>query len=105
MTLTLKDPALLRNQAYIDGAWCDADNGDRMPVTNPATGETIVEIARVGAAETRRAIEAAERAMGSWKLVPAKERAQILRRWFDLLMELQDDLGRLMTAEQGKPLA
>ena len=105
MALTLNDPALLRNQAYIDGAWCDADSGDRMPVTNPATGETIAEIARVGAAETRRAIEAAERAMGSWKLVPAKERAQILRRWFDLLMEHQDDLGRLMTAEQGKPLA
>ncbi|MEE4109348.1 MAG: NAD-dependent succinate-semialdehyde dehydrogenase [Halieaceae bacterium] len=105
MALTLNDPRLLRDQAYIDGAWCDADSGDRMPVTNPATGEIIAEIARVGQVETRRAIEAAERAMRQWKQVPAKERSQILRRWFDLLMENQEDLGRLMTAEQGKPLA
>jgi succinate-semialdehyde dehydrogenase/glutarate-semialdehyde dehydrogenase len=105
MALTLSDGELLRRQAYIDGRWCDADDGARMAVGDPATGETIVEIARVGREETRRAIAAAERAMDDWRRRPAKERSQLLRRWFDLIMASQEDLARLMTAEQGKPLA
>jgi succinate-semialdehyde dehydrogenase/glutarate-semialdehyde dehydrogenase len=104
-TPTLKDHALLRSQAYIDGQWCDADSGKRLPVNNPATGDCIIEIASVGKAETRRAIEAAARAMPEWSRQPAKSRAQTLRRWFELIMENQEDLARLMTAEQGKPLA
>jgi succinate-semialdehyde dehydrogenase/glutarate-semialdehyde dehydrogenase len=104
-TPTLKDNALLRSQAYIDGHWCDADSGKRLPVNNPATGDCIIEIASVGKAETRRAIEAAARAMPEWSRQAAKSRAQTLRRWFELIMENQEDLARLMTAEQGKPLA
>ena len=105
MALTLKDPSLLRNQAYIDGAWVDADSGETFPVTNPATGELVTEVARAGAAETSRAIAAADRAMQDWKKQPAKARAQILRRWFDLMMANQEDLAIIMTAEQGKVLA
>jgi succinate-semialdehyde dehydrogenase/glutarate-semialdehyde dehydrogenase len=105
MTLILQDPSLLRSQAYIDGAWVDADSNETFAVTNPATGELIVEVARVGAAETGRAIAAAERAMQDWKKQPAKARAQILRRWFDLMMANQEDLAIIMTAEQGKVLA
>jgi len=105
MPYALSDSELLRTQAYIDGVWVDADDGARMPVTNPATGDVLTEIARVGATETQRAIEAAERAMTDWRTRPAKARAQILRRWYDLIMAAQDDLARLMTLEQGKPLA
>ncbi|GHD28666.1 succinate-semialdehyde dehydrogenase [Parahalioglobus pacificus] len=105
MTLSLSDTGLLRTQAYINGQWVDADNGATFAVSNPATGETIVDVAKVGAAETARAIEAAEAAMVSWKAVPAKQRAQILRSWFDLIMENQEDLAIIMTAEQGKVLA
>jgi succinate-semialdehyde dehydrogenase/glutarate-semialdehyde dehydrogenase len=105
MTLSLTNSKLLRGQVFIDGNWEDADSGKRLPVTNPATGETIIEVASVGADETRRAIAAAQRAMADWARQPAKQRAQILRRWFDLLMQHQEDLARLMTAEQGKPLA
>jgi succinate-semialdehyde dehydrogenase/glutarate-semialdehyde dehydrogenase len=105
MTLQLKDPSLLQHQAYINGQWVDADSGETVAVTNPATGEVIVEIAKAGTAETRRAIEAAEAAMQEWKHVPAKTRAQVLRKWFDLMMENQDDLAIIMTAEQGKVLA
>lgn len=104
-TLTLNDHALLRSQAYIDGQWCDSDDGKRLPVNNPATGDCIIEIASVGKTETRRAIEAAARAMPDWAGQAAKSRAQTLRRWFGLIMENQEDLARLMTAEQGKPLA
>ena len=105
MTLPLKDPTLLQHQAYIDGQWVDADDGATVAVTNPVNGELIVEIARVGAAETRRAIEAAKAAMQGWKRQPAKARANILRKWFDLMMENQEDLAIIMTAEQGKVLA
>jgi succinate-semialdehyde dehydrogenase/glutarate-semialdehyde dehydrogenase len=105
MSLKLSDPALLRRQAYIDGRWTDADDGALLPVRDPATGETLIEIASVGAEETRRAIEAASQAMKSWQKQPAKARSQVLRRWFDLIMDAQEDLARLMTAEQGKPLA
>ena len=101
----LKDASLFRQQCYIDGAWCDADSGDTIDVTNPANGEVIGSIPKMGAAETARAIDAANRAWPAWRAMLSKERAAILRRWFDLMMENQDDLGVLMTLEQGKPLA
>lgn len=103
--LNLKDSSLLRSQLYIDGAWVDADNGATMPVLNPATREEIISIPNAGAAETRRAIEAADRAFASWRKVVAKERSAVLKRWFQLIMDNQEDLAQLMTAEQGKPLA
>ena len=79
MTLSLSDPSLLKNQGYVDGQWIDADNGETFAVTNPANGEVITEVARLGAAETTRAIEAADRAMADWKKVPAKQRTQWTR--------------------------
>ncbi|WP_435605562.1 NADP-dependent succinate-semialdehyde dehydrogenase [Pseudomonas knackmussii] len=103
--MQLKDSSLFRQQAYIDGAWVDADNGQTLAVTNPATGEHIGSVPKMGAAETRRAIEAADRALPAWRALTAKERANKLRRWFELMMQNQDDLARLMTLEQGKPLA
>ncbi|WOJ93948.1 NAD-dependent succinate-semialdehyde dehydrogenase [Congregibacter variabilis] len=105
MTLPLSDMSLLRTEAYINGQWVAADDGKTLPILNPATGAEIVSIASVGAGETRRAIEAAGSAMDSWKRLPAKTRAQILRKWFELIMSHQEDLAILMTAEQGKPLA
>ena len=101
----LKDASLLRRQAFIDGAWVDADNRATVTVTNPATDDTIASVPRLGARETRRAIEAAARAFQPWRARTAKERAAILRRWNDLMLANQDDLATLMTAEQGKPLA
>lgn len=103
--IELKDPKLLRTRAYIHGEWVDADDGARLPVLNPATGETLVEIASVGAAETRRAIDAAREAMGAWSGLSAKQRAQTLRRWYEWVMRHREDLAQVMTAEQGKPLA
>jgi succinate-semialdehyde dehydrogenase/glutarate-semialdehyde dehydrogenase len=103
--MQLKDTQLFRQQAYIDGAWLDADSGQTLAVNNPATNEVIGTVPKMGAVETRRAIEAADRALPAWRALTAKERATKLRRWFELLMENQDDLGRLMTLEQGKPLA
>ncbi len=97
--------ALLRQDAYIDGAWVAADDGARFPVTDPATGTVLAEVPDMGAAETRRAIAAAEAAWPAWRARTAKERAAILRRWYDLQMAHQEELARLMTAEQGKPLA
>ena len=105
MTLSLSDPSLLKNQAYVDGQWIDADSGETFPVTNPANGELVAEVAKLGAAETARAIEAAERAMADWKKLAAKQRAGILRKWYDLMMANQEDLAVIMTAEQGKVLA
>ncbi len=106
MTLpTLKDPSLLRQQCFIDGQWLDADEGATIDVTNPATGAKLGTIPRMGGAETRRAIAAANRAFPAWRARTAQERAAILRRWYELLLENQDDLAVLMTAEQGKPLA
>ena len=103
--VTVVEPALLRRQAFVDGEWVDADSGRTFPVTNPATGETIADVPRMGATETRRALAAAERALPEWKSRPAKERAVILRRLADLMLENEDDLARLMVTEQGKPLA
>ncbi len=98
-------PALMREQAFIDGRWCDADGGDTFPVHNPATGELLANVPRMGAAETRRAIEAAARAFPAWRDRPATERAAILRRWRDLMLEHREELAQLLTLEQGKPLA
>ena len=93
----LKDPALFRQQCYIDGAWADADSGATIDVTNPATNEVLGTIPKMGADETRRAIEAAERAWPAWRDKTAKERATIMRHWFNLMLENQDDLAVLMT--------
>ncbi len=103
MQLTDKD--LLKTNAYIDGKWTGADGGDTFAVTNPATGETIAEVASCGTSETRRAIEAAGAALPAWRERSAKDRAAILRRWFKLMMDAQEDLAQILTAEQGKPLA
>jgi len=103
--MQLSDSALFRQQAYVDGAWVDADSGATVDVTNPATGAVIGTVPKMGAEETRRAIDAADRALPAWRALTAKERAAILRRWFDLMMAAEEDLARLMTAEQGKPLS
>lgn len=103
--MQLKNPQLFRQQAYIDGLWLDADSGQTITVTNPATGDILGRVPKMAADETRRAIEAADRALPAWRSLTAKERANKLRRWFELLMENQDDLAYLMTLEQGKPLA
>jgi succinate-semialdehyde dehydrogenase / glutarate-semialdehyde dehydrogenase len=103
--IQLSDQRLFRERCYVDGAWIDADDGGTVKVTDPATGETIGTVPGAGVAETRRAIEAAERALPAWRAKTAKERSAILRRWFELVMANADDLAYLMTREQGKPLA
>ncbi len=105
MSIQLSDQGLLKTQAYINGQWVAADSGETVPVTNPANGEVIAEVARCSTAETRRAIEAAEAAFVEWRQRTAKERAGLLRKWFNLMMEAQEDLALIMTLEQGKPLA
>ncbi len=101
----LSDPRLFKTDGFIDGTWCAADTQARFAVTNPATGGELAKVADLGTAETTRAVMAAHRAFASWRAHTAKERAGILRRWFELIMAAQEDLARLMTAEQGKPLA
>jgi succinate-semialdehyde dehydrogenase/glutarate-semialdehyde dehydrogenase len=103
--MQLSDQSLFRQQCYIDGEWVDADGGETVDVNNPADDSVLGTIPKMGADETRRAIEAANRAWPGWRKLTAKERAAILRRWFDLMLENQEDLAQLMTAEQGKPLA
>jgi succinate-semialdehyde dehydrogenase/glutarate-semialdehyde dehydrogenase len=103
--MQLKDSNLFRRQCYIDGGWCDAESGATIAVNNPATEETIGTVPKMGADETRRAIEAAEAAGPAWRAKTAAQRAAILRRWRDLMMENADDLAVIMTTEQGKPLA
>jgi len=103
--LSLKDPDLFRQRAYIAGAWCDADSGESISVTNPADGRTLGSVPRMGVAETARAINAANAAWASWRKTAAKERSRILRRWQELMLENIDDLAVIMTMEQGKPLA
>ena len=103
--LQLKDASLFRQQAYINGVWSDADNGETFPVTNPATGETIGTVPLMGTTETRRAIVAANEAWKSWRRKTAKERSVVLRKWNDLMLANADDLALIMTLEQGKPLA
>ncbi len=103
--LNLNNAGLFRSQAYIDGAWVDADDGTTFEVKNPADDGILTEVPNQGVAETRHAIEAASAAWPAWRSKTAKERAAILRRWFELLVENKQDLARLMTAEQGKPIA
>lgn len=101
----LANPQLFRQQACIDGQWLAADSGQTIAVDNPATGDCLGHIPKMGTLETRRAIEAAQRALPAWKARTAKERATLLRRWFELIVQNQEDLAQLMTLEQGKPLA
>ena len=103
--IVLGDPALFRRQCYVNGGWIDAQSGGVLEVDNPATGEIIGTVPALGAEETRDAIEAADAALAGWRSRPAKERANLMRRWFDLMMAHQEDLAVLMTSEQGKPLA
>lgn len=103
--MQLNDHKLFRQQAFIQGEWRDANNQQTIDVTNPANGQLLGTVPKMGAGETRAAIEAAHQALPAWRALTAKERAVILRRWFDLMMANQDDLAKLMTLEQGKPLA
>ncbi len=103
--MQLTDSKLFRQQYYIDGRWADADDGRVIDVTNPADGARLGSVPRAGIAETRRAIAAADKAWPAWRAKTAQERFTILRRWFELMMANQEDLAKLMTAEQGKPLA
>lgn len=105
MNPVVSNSALLRNRAYINGEWVQAHSESSFAVTNPANGEYLADVPDMGVEDTRRAIAAAEAAWPAWRAVPAKERAAVLRRWFDLMMAHKEDLARLMTAEQGKPLA
>ncbi len=103
-SIGMRDPSLFKQQAFIDGKWVDADSGDRNEIKNPSTGEILGTVPNCGAAEAKRAVEAANAAWPAWRSKTAKERAVILRRWYELMLGNQDDLGRIMTAEQGKPL-
>ncbi len=103
--MKLVDANLLKNQIHLNGQWIDADSGAVFPVKNPATGETLAQVASAGSAETLRAISAAQTAQRTWQAVSAKERAKILRAWHDAILANIEDLALLMTSEQGKPLA
>ncbi|MCW8886725.1 MAG: NAD-dependent succinate-semialdehyde dehydrogenase [Motiliproteus sp.] len=105
MSLTLNDTSLLKHQLYIDGQWRDGEAGETFAVLDPASGDTVVHMASGGTTETRAAIECAHQALEGWKKLTAKNRSQLLRRWYDLIIENQEDLALIMTAEQGKPLA
>ncbi len=103
--LKLKDPSLFKQQVLVAGAWCDADDGKTVAVTNPANGETLGTVPMCGTAETERAIAAADAAQRGWAALPAKERTAVLRRLNDLMLANADDLALIMTSEQGKPMA
>ncbi|CAN7743390.1 NAD-dependent succinate-semialdehyde dehydrogenase [Rhizobium leguminosarum] len=103
--LNLKDPQLLRSQAFVNGEWIDADNGGTITVNNPATGQPVGTVPMMGAAEARRAIEGADIALSTWRKTLAKERGRLLRKWFDLIIDNADDLALILTSEQGKTLA
>lgn len=102
--MQLKDPSLFRQQAFIAGQWCTADSAQSLAVHNPANAELLGSVPKMGAAETQRAIQAAHTALPEWRSKTAAQRGKILRRWFELMLENQDDLALLMTLEQGKPL-
>src|SRR6202051_1064550 len=104
VAVDLKDMRLFREACYVDGKWVQAAGGGTVGVDNPATGEIIGRVPKLSGVETRHAIEVANEAFKSWSARTAKERANVLRKWFDLMMENQEDLARLMTLEQGKPL-
>jgi len=101
----LKDPSLLISAGFIDGQWIQAPNGNTFEVLNPSTGEVIAKVANLGAQETKQAIAAAEVAYDHWKTIPAKQRSSILRRWYELVLENQEDLALIMTSEQGKVMS
>ncbi|MFO0998151.1 MAG: NADP-dependent succinate-semialdehyde dehydrogenase [Alphaproteobacteria bacterium] len=103
--MQLNDPKLLRQKCYVDGQWIDSDSGQTIKVTNPVDHNAIGTIPRLGTNETRRAIEAANKAYPAWRAKTAKERASVLRKWYELMLEHKEDLARIMTAEQGKPLS
>ncbi|MBV2132372.1 NADP-dependent succinate-semialdehyde dehydrogenase [Pseudomonas sp. MAP12] len=103
--MELKDPDLFRQQAFVNGQWCEADHGARTDICNPASGEKLGSVPNMGRTETHRAIAAAQAAQPAWRALTAKERATKLRKWYELIMANQDDLAQIMTAEQGKPLA
>ena len=103
--MQLKNKDLLRGQAYIDGKWVDAADGASFPVINPANDESIIKVADCGAKETQQAIDAADRALPEWRAKTAKERATILRRWYELMLAHQQDLATILSTEQGKPMA
>lgn len=103
--LTLKNSSLFRQQCYINGSWSDADGGETIQVINPATQEVLGSVPKMGGTEARQAIEGADAAWKAWRNKTAKERSNILRRWFELIIENTEDLARIMTAEQGKPLS
>ncbi|MDT3671552.1 MAG: NADP-dependent succinate-semialdehyde dehydrogenase [Aromatoleum sp.] len=105
MPLQLKDPTLFRTRCFVGGEWADADSGATVAIHNPATGEQLGTIPKMGAVETRRAIEAANAALPAWRGLTAGARSRVLRKWFELIVEHRDDLALLMTSEQGKPLA
>ncbi len=105
MPLQLSDTSLLISKAFINGQWVDSHSGNTFAVTNPATGELLADVPDMDEVDTQLAIDAADAAWADWKAVPCKQKANLIRRWFDLVMENQEDLARLMTAEQGKPLA
>ena len=104
MVLTLNDPALLKDKAFVDGAWSDGGAGRRFEIINPSTGAVLARVADLGASDAERAVDAAHQAFAAWRATTAKERGAVLRRWYDLIMAAQDDLAAIMTAEQGKPL-
>ncbi|HEY3536103.1 MAG TPA: NAD-dependent succinate-semialdehyde dehydrogenase [Trinickia sp.] len=104
-SIDLKDPSLLKGHAFLAGEWQGADDGSTFEVRNPATGQVLATVPKMGSAETRRAIEAANAAWPAWRAQPAKARAAILRKWYQSMLDNADDLARIMTAEQGKPLA
>ncbi|HBS40175.1 MAG TPA: succinate-semialdehyde dehydrogenase (NADP(+)), partial [Rhodobacteraceae bacterium] len=101
----LKDPSLLATQGYLAGDWVDGEDGATFKVLNPARGDVVANVADFSRAQTANAIAKAEIAQKSWAALTGKERANILRRWYDLMMENADDLATILTAEQGKPLA
>jgi succinate-semialdehyde dehydrogenase/glutarate-semialdehyde dehydrogenase len=103
--ISLKDPSLLRTQAFVAGEWQDATNRSTFEVRNPATGRLLGAVPNMGAGETRHAIDAANRAWVGWRAQTAKQRATVLHRWRDLMLENAEDLALILTAEQGKPLA
>lgn len=102
--MKLKDPSLLKDKCLIDGKWVGADSGETFDVVNPSTSEVIAKVPNMGKAEATRAVEAAKKAQAAWRAMAAGERSKILRRWYDLMMENREDLGVILTSEQGKPL-
>jgi succinate-semialdehyde dehydrogenase/glutarate-semialdehyde dehydrogenase len=105
VSLDLEDPSLLRQECLVGGSWIPASSGGTFPVHDPATGDLLGSVPDMGAAETNQAVAAAREALPAWRAAPAKERAAVLRRWSELILQNQQDLALIMTAEQGKPLA